>query len=148
MLNKNPELLSWIKSRCVILENGCWEWQARRNPKGYGLFQGKITEWKMVRAHRAAFIALNGPINPSVLVCHRCDNPPCCNPDHLFLSTNFGNYLDSCLKNRRSYLRLKDEEVRLIRSSVKSHSQLGREFHRDRATIIRIRRRELYPTVE
>lgn len=73
----------------------CWEWQASRRA-GYGRF--KATGFS-VSAHRLAYALAQG--NPGdLLVCHRCDNPPCCNPAHLFLGTNKVNSDDKIAKGR------------------------------------------------
>jgi hypothetical protein len=69
-------------------ESGCWEWQAGANAEGYGYL---THQGVLYRAHRAAWLAYCGPIPKGMLVCHRCDNPPCCNPDHLFIDTDWGN---------------------------------------------------------
>lgn len=56
----------------------CWEWKALRSPNGYGRF---VTNNLVILAHRVAFHLSGGDI--SRIVRHKCDNPPCCNPDHL-----------------------------------------------------------------
>lgn len=74
----------------------CWEWAAsRRNNYGQAYFGGK----RLV-AHRLIYEHLCGPIPPGMFVCHRCDNPPCCNPAHLFLGTNMDNVRDAMSKGR------------------------------------------------
>src|SRR6201993_4514645 len=76
-------------------QTGCLIWTASRNHSGYGhLF------WKGVPqlAHRAAWLARNGPIPKGLYVCHRCDVRPCINPDHLFLGTQRDNMIDKALK--------------------------------------------------
>lgn len=54
--------------------DACWEWLASKNSQGYGRFDS-------ANAHRTAYEFRNGPIPVGMCVCHRCDNPPCCNPD-------------------------------------------------------------------
>jgi len=77
-----------------VLGTACWLWMAGRNKLGYGLFD-------CGSAHRIAWILTNGPPPPDTpFVLHRCDNPPCCNPDHHFLGTQADNIRDMVAKGR------------------------------------------------
>ena len=84
----------WSKVR---IADGCWEWQAYRQ-KGYGRFW--MTPERYSLAHRFAVLLDRGPFPDELCVLHRCDNPPCCNPEHLFLGTNYDNTLDKIAKGR------------------------------------------------
>jgi hypothetical protein len=76
----------------------CWEWKAGRATRGYGqaLYKGK--QW---RAHRLAWALYYGPIPKGMIIRHRCNNPPCCNPLHLQLGTNADNAMDAMEFRRR-----------------------------------------------
>lgn len=76
--------------------NGCWEWNGKRNHGGYGSF---TSGGKWHQAHRLA-LALAGVDIDGRLVCHKCDNPSCVNPDHLFLGTHKDNHSDMMAKGR------------------------------------------------
>jgi len=92
--------------RCKILNrhkkvNGCWEWQGKLNNCGYGCLAKIIDGNKIeIRAHRLSFEIFKGEIPEGMLVCHTCDNPSCCNPDHLWLGTPQDNTQDMLKKNR------------------------------------------------
>ena len=81
--------------------SGCWNWNAGRNKSGYGAFWvSEVIGNK--RAHRVAYKIYKGSIPEDLWVLHRCDNPGCVNPDHLFLGTPKTNHQDMVKKNRRS----------------------------------------------
>lgn len=97
---------------------GCWEWQCV-NKAGYGII--KIGR-KSFRAHRYSWGVKNGLIPDKMEICHKCDNPRCVNPEHLFLGTHQENMMDAYKKNR-------------IRIPVSSF----RFFHSDPAVIVALR---------
>lgn len=93
----------------INLDNGCWEFTGARQGKlGYGsvyLGQRDGNNWFMV-THRAMWILVHGK-RPErhEFVCHRCDNPLCCNPGHLFLGTLADNNKDMASKGRYNHQR-------------------------------------------
>lgn len=114
----------WSKIKFGDL-NECWEWQANRSAKGYGKF--KVDGEKKL-AHRFLFIQLNGAMPSNILACHSCDNPTCCNPNHLFAGTYKDNIQDMIRKGRGTYrsgsqhplAKLKEIDIPVIRERLRN----------------------------
>lgn len=86
----------WAKV-AIASPDDCWEWQASRTKGQYGQFK---MDNARVLAHRVAYLLSNGPIPEGLLVLHRCDNPPCCNPAHLSIGTGKDNTRDMIERKR------------------------------------------------
>lgn len=86
-----------IESREIDPKTGCWLWTKSRGKKGYGQIWYK---GKFVRTSRLAFEVFIGPIPKGLHVLHKCDNPPCFNPEHLEAGSQSKNILDSVTRGR------------------------------------------------
>lgn len=79
-------------------ENSCWKWKAFKNKQGYGRMG--IGPSECVNAHRVSWVIHFGQIPERNFVCHKCDNPECTNPKHLFIGTRQDNINDMMIKKR------------------------------------------------
>lgn len=101
-------------------DDECWEWKKHRSKQGYG---SAVWNKKSYKSHRLAYEFHKGKIPENICVLHKCDNPPCGNPAHLFLGTNKDNVNDRVKKGRNgnslgenSHLsKLKNNEVLKIK---------------------------------
>jgi len=89
-----------LRKRLHPAPNGCLEWRGSQDKDGYGrIGRGRRGEG-MECTHRVAYEAAFGPIPMGMNVLHRCDNPPCCEPTHLWLGTDLDNMADRDAKGR------------------------------------------------
>lgn len=94
-------------------KNGdCWVWTGSRFTDGYGQF---TVAPRNVRAHRFSWVVSHGAIPDGLCVCHKCDNPACVRPDHLFLATSQENTQDKVNKSRQARgLRISGNQLNLV----------------------------------
>ncbi len=141
----------------MLAENtvtGCLEWQGSRDRKGYGTLRRDGADHK---AHRFAYEAVHGPIGSSeIFVLHKCDNPPCCNIDHLFLGDHADNMSDMKAKDRQakgeknSNAKLNAHMVVLIRklySEGVSQQKIADQFNISQTTVSYVNRRAYWKHV-
>lgn len=144
-----PVEIRFQRFLCDPDSNGCINWNGAADRDGYGqIGGGKLRPEKMLKAHRVAFEIANGPFDPDKQVCHTCDNPRCCNPEHLFLGTNQENTADRHQKlrdaacERSGVAKLTAEEVLQIRDRYAcggaSMRSIAKDFGVSMATVQRI----------
>jgi hypothetical protein len=156
----DPTFQDYFWSRCIRSSNGCLEWQGSRNYHGYGEI---CVSGKAQSTHRVAWMIMHGLVPDGMCVLHRCDNPSCCDPVHLFLGTKKDNSRDMAAKGRNSITgygernlsaKLTAIQIQEIRSAYVSRSHefgqcaLARRFGVSQAQIGRIVRREKWAHIQ
>lgn len=143
----------------------CLEWTACKDKNGYGQFQ---TSGRLYKAHRIAYFIANAIQPENKLVCHACDNPRCCNPDHLFLGTPLDNSSDMRQKGRcaigdsngqrlhpervargerQGGAKLTESDVRSIRLDNRTHREIALDYGVVHSQIGVIKRRKFWAHV-
>lgn len=149
----HPKPLAERWAKHVQRGEGCWEWTAYRDPKGYGRMGGCEPK-TVILAHRASWEIHFGPIPPDTDVLHSCDNPPCSRPDHLFLGTALDNMQDASKKRRTTQgerafcAKLTAGQVLVIRARYAaggiSHQALADAYGVARESVSELIRRETW----
>jgi hypothetical protein len=135
----------------IVKNEKCWEWRGSKDKDGYAIFNFR---GKTKKAHRISWQYFKGTNPENFFVLHACDNPPCTNPEHLFLGTAADNLRDMIKKGRRVAAKgekawkskLKNEQVIEIRELVKLHPlrSLARKYGVDNKVIRDIRDRKTW----
>ncbi len=135
-------------------EDECWPWLAKRNRYGYGEFNLDGVR-RSVQAYVVAYELTHGMILPLADLCvlHRCDNPPCCNPGHLWVGTQMDNMHDKVQKRRQARgerhgsAKLRDEDAIAIRERYaggEAAMQLAGEYRVSVRQVYRVVRGERF----
>lgn len=134
--------------------DGCWLWTGAKNKRQYGHF---AVGGKHMLSHRFSFLLHNLYLPAELHICHKCDNPPCCNPHHLFAGTRSDNLRDAVAKGiqlgnlgeKRWNSKLKDADILRIRNDFtgQSHASVARLFKVDPSVIVRVRSGERWSHV-
>lgn len=108
---QDPLVVARFWSKVDVRRPGeCWLWRAKSIGKaGHGIFR-PAKDLPLIKAHRFAWEAVNGPIAEGRILRHRCDNAACCNPAHLIPGTQAENVSDMHMRQRRRYKTLLSAE--------------------------------------
>lgn len=133
--------------------SGCWLWVGSTNIHGYGKI---LVRKKQLGAHRYSWMLHNGDIPKGLCVLHRCDNPTCVNPDHLFLGTRKENMMDMVNKGRNvptrgessGMAKLTEDQVLSIRNDSRPYNQIMIDFDISHGTISSIKSRKTWRHIQ
>ncbi len=141
------------RSYTVNPKTDCWEWTRGRSKAGYGQFGH---EGEVCYAHIFSYRRHKGEIPKGSEVCHTCDNPPCINPDHLFLGSHKENFEDASRKGRiarqvgelSGMAKLTEEQVLAIRKDPRPHRVIAKDYGISNRNVSGIKRRETWKHLE
>lgn len=140
-----------LAAKSVVKENGCIEFTGYLSTHGYGeiAFNGK-----KYGAHKLSYIAHIGPVKKGEVVCHRCDNPACINPDHLFTGTQAENLIDAMRKGRmvapnprgerHGLSKLTEKDIPKILQDARPQREIAKEYGVAQSTIKNVKLRRTW----
>lgn len=133
--NRNGLSLREKFDKYTVKSDHCWDWTGHKNNGGYGAIKDS-SDHSGKKAHRVSYELHVGAIPKGMLVCHKCDNPGCVNPNHLFLGTQSDNMIDMATKGRHTG-KLTPEEVAKIRNMAGSdtHKNIALLFGLSQQTV-------------
>ena len=144
-------------AKLFVDDKGCWIYQGLSHEFGYGVLS--LGHRGTISAHRASWIVFRGEIPEGMKVLHRCDIPPCFNPDHLFIGTQADNIADMDRKGRRKVTKIfgeahglhrvtKDQVIEMRKLYADdlsvSHRQLAKRFNLSASEVGRILRKDVW----
>lgn len=138
--------------------NSCWEWTGGLNTSGYGEIH---INKKRYLVHRYSYELHYGPIPEELIICHKCDNKKCVNPDHLMLGTYLDNSLDMKSKGRSKLCSHKGEAngrvilneiqvkqiIKLLKIGIKG-TEIANQFNVNKSTIYGIKKNRRWKHIE
>lgn len=98
----SPTLAGRFWAKVIRSDEGCWDWSGSKDRHGYGRISLGGKRGPIWEAHRVSWLLHFGEAQAGLEVCHRCDNPACTRPDHLFLGTHGDNMRDAVAKGRNA----------------------------------------------
>ena len=163
-MSKGPKPCSIVERfwSTVVVRKNCWEWSGYSNGNGYGILSVNSRSEGIrynIYAHRLSWEIYKGHIPEGMWVLHKCDNPACTNPKHLFLGTNKDNMEDCSRKGRQNgrakarpgilngNVCLTEKQVREIKSNTVGCTELGRRLGVHKSLISAIRKRRAWKHV-
>lgn len=150
----------WSYVATVPDSDACWEWQSYKDPNGYGRLNVRQSSKTYIPklAHRISYELAVCEIPEGKHVCHKCDNPGCVNPSHLFIGDAAANCSDKIAKGRMRYgvsrgekhgrARLTEKMVREIRASVGPSRVVAEKYGISSRQVRAVRSREVWQHVE
>lgn len=120
-IRRTPIIEHFVSKIKIDFETGCFNWTAQKCPQGYGKYK-RIKGIQL--AHRASYKLFKGDIPEGMCVLHKCDNPSCINPDHLFIGDWDVNNKDRAAKGRT-----------VTPTTNLTHCKRGHEFNKENTTI-------------
>ena len=139
-----------FKKQYKVSPNGCWEWVSGIDADGYGLFRAESFGQVFKRAHRWSWSHHNSSgIEPGQMVCHKCDNRKCVNPEHLFLGDALINMQDKVAKGRSrtpygeacAASKITEEQARAILADPRPYAAIAADYGLNQSSVGSIKQR-------